>query len=221
MRVGGAETTVRAGDTATIAGGKVTVDTPRLTRLPARMGAGREAAEGAGRGAGAGEAGGRDRSPQQGRPAQQFAKHAARKGGTQALFGQQGPAGVDQLPVGHVCGAGRLAGAAAQASIQVPYQGGPRFQPAARQSLHERDATAWGLAFHGLQAIGGTMRQAEAALHAAVGEFQGETAGMGHGESMPRCGMEGGVLLFYPAWIRRPGRPSLSTLPVAGTGSMQ
>src|SRR5215467_12431082 len=96
-------------------------------------------------------------------PAEEAAERAA---GTLALH--LGARGLDELAVGHAGGAHRLAGAAAEAEIEMGDRGVAQLEPALRERLHDKDAAARRVHLGAEDGEGGAVREAEAAVHAAV-----------------------------------------------------
>ena len=93
----------------------------RRPRATGRRGGGacRQPADEAGQSLRAGDAAETGRQPQQGGPARQCRKCASPWPGAHAAFAKQYAPGIDQLAVGHAGRAGALAGAAAEAAVEV------------------------------------------------------------------------------------------------------
>jgi hypothetical protein len=112
-------------------------------------------------------------------PAEEAPQHAAR-----ALALDVGARGLDELAIGHARRAHGLAGAAAEAQVEMR-RGGVRERDAAlRHRLDQEDAPAGRIHLRAEQGEGRAVGEAEAAVHAAIDPFyvvavQGERARRG------------------------------------------
>ncbi len=105
---------------------------------------------------------------------------------------------VGEPPVGHQGGTGALAGAATQATVQVPGQGGAHGELPGGPPLDQGDAPARRIGLIGELHEGWALRQAEPALDTLVGE--GEELVGGHvdpGEGGTEGRQGGGAALAY------------------------
>src|SRR5215472_16101626 len=122
-------------------------------------------------------------------PAEEPAERAAG-----ALLLHLGTGGLDKLPVGDARGAHRLAGATAEAEIEVRDGGVAQLEPAFCERLHDEDAAARRVHLGAEDREGGAVGEAEAAVHAAVYALhvvamEGERAGWPGGQSLGNHGL--------------------------------
>ena len=90
-------------------------------------------------------------------------------------LGDGRPGRLEQVAVRHAARAGGLAGAAVEAQRQVVHGGVREPDAAFREGLDEEDATAWRVHLRAELGEGRTGGQAQAAMHARIDAFHGET----------------------------------------------
>ena len=111
------------------------------------------------------------------------------------------PGGLEELAERHAGGTGRLAGATAEAEIQVARHGGREPDPVLGRRAHEIDPAARRVHLLAEDAVGRALRQADPAVHAGAQAVHG---GRVLGVEGPEAGADGMHLAHRPP-TKRPG----------------